>query len=73
MPEPEGEHYFSADPSVPFARETFTCEVWGRELTLVSGAGVFSRGTSTTRPRSCSARPSRRCRAGSSTSAAGTA
>jgi 16S rRNA (guanine1207-N2)-methyltransferase len=38
------EHYFSADPSVPFTRETFTCEVWGRELTLVSGSGVFSRG-----------------------------
>jgi 16S rRNA G1207 methylase RsmC len=38
------EHYFTADPSVPFARETFTCEVWDRELTLVSGAGVFSRG-----------------------------
>ena len=44
MPEDESEHYFTADPSVPFARETFTCEVWGRELTLVSGAGVFSRG-----------------------------
>src|SRR6478752_3794351 len=42
-PMPE-EHYFSADPSVPFARESFTCEVWGHELTLVSGAGVFSRG-----------------------------
>lgn len=38
------EHYFSADPSVPFERETFTCEVWGHELPLVSGAGVFSRG-----------------------------
>jgi 16S rRNA (guanine1207-N2)-methyltransferase len=38
------DHYFSADPSVPFERETFTCEVWGHELTLVSGAGVFSRG-----------------------------
>ena len=38
------EHYFSADPSVPFTRETFTCEVWGHELTLVSGSGVFSRG-----------------------------
>jgi 16S rRNA (guanine1207-N2)-methyltransferase len=38
------DHYFSADPSVPFARETFTCEVWGRSLTLVSGSGVFSRG-----------------------------
>jgi 16S rRNA G1207 methylase RsmC len=38
------DHYFSADPSVPFERETFTCEVWGHELTLVSGSGVFSRG-----------------------------
>ena len=38
------DHYFSADPSVPFERERFTCEVWGRELTLVSGSGVFSRG-----------------------------
>jgi len=44
MPDPDSEHYFSADPSVPFARETFTCEVWGHELTLVSGSGVFSRG-----------------------------
>ena len=38
------EHYFSADPSVPFTREAFTCRVWGHELELVSGAGVFSRG-----------------------------
>ena len=38
------DHYFSADPSAPFARESFTCEVWGRSLSLVSGAGVFSRG-----------------------------
>jgi 16S rRNA G1207 methylase RsmC len=38
------DHYFSADPSVPFEREKFTCEVWGHELTLVSGSGVFSRG-----------------------------
>ncbi len=38
------DHYFSADPSTPFERETFTCEVWGHELTLVSGSGVFSRG-----------------------------
>jgi 16S rRNA (guanine1207-N2)-methyltransferase len=38
------DHYFSADPSVPFEREPFTCEVWGQELTLVSGSGVFSRG-----------------------------
>jgi 16S rRNA (guanine1207-N2)-methyltransferase len=38
------DHYFSADPSAPFERESFTCEVWGHELTLASGAGVFSRG-----------------------------
>jgi 16S rRNA (guanine1207-N2)-methyltransferase len=38
------DHYFSADPSAPFERETFTCEVWGHELTLVTGSGVFSRG-----------------------------
>jgi 16S rRNA (guanine1207-N2)-methyltransferase len=38
------EHYFSADPSVPFRREPFSAEVWGRTLTLTSGAGVFSRG-----------------------------
>ena len=38
------DHYFSADPSVPFARERFTCEVWGQRLELVSGSGVYSRG-----------------------------
>lgn len=38
------DHYFTADPSAPFDREPFTCEVWGHELELVSGAGVFSRG-----------------------------
>ena len=38
------EHYFTADPAVPFARESFTCEVWGHELELTSGAGVFSKG-----------------------------
>lgn len=38
------DHYFSADPSVPFAREPFTCEVWGHRLDLVSGSGVYSRG-----------------------------
>ena len=38
------DHYFSADPSVPFTREPFTCEVWGQRLDLVSGSGVFSRG-----------------------------
>lgn len=38
------DHYFTPDPSVPFARERFTCEVWGQVLELESGAGVFSRG-----------------------------
>ena len=26
------DHYFSADPSVPFSREAFTCEAWGERL-----------------------------------------
>jgi 16S rRNA G1207 methylase RsmC len=38
------DHYFSADPSVPFAREPLTCDVWGQRLDLVSGSGVYSRG-----------------------------
>jgi 16S rRNA G1207 methylase RsmC len=38
------DHYFSADPSVPFAREPLSCEVWGQRLDLVSGSGVYSRG-----------------------------
>ena len=39
------DHYFSADPSVPFAREPFSCEVWGQRLDAdVSGSGVYSRG-----------------------------
>jgi 16S rRNA (guanine1207-N2)-methyltransferase len=38
------DHYFAADPSVPFERETFTASVWGHELELSSGSGVFSRG-----------------------------
>jgi 16S rRNA G1207 methylase RsmC len=38
------DHYFSADPSVPFSREPFTCEVWGERLALTSGSGVYSRG-----------------------------
>ena len=38
------EHYFSADPSVPFERETFEEELWGHRLTFDSGSGVFSRG-----------------------------
>jgi 16S rRNA G1207 methylase RsmC len=38
------DHYFSADPAAPFAREPFSCEVWGHRLGLVSGSGVYSRG-----------------------------
>lgn len=38
------DHYFSADPTVPFEREPFSCEVWGHRLDLVSGSGVYSRG-----------------------------
>jgi 16S rRNA (guanine1207-N2)-methyltransferase len=38
------DHYFSADPSVPFLREQLSCEVWGQRLDLVSGSGVYSKG-----------------------------
>jgi 16S rRNA G1207 methylase RsmC len=40
----ETEHYFTADPSVAFARVPLTAEVWGRELEMVSGSGVFAQG-----------------------------
>ena len=68
------DHYFSADPSVPFAREPFSCEVWGQRLDLVSGSGVYSRGPARHRdggavPRDRAARR----RGGCSTSAPGTA
>lgn len=39
-----GEHYFTADPSVPFERIPTRVTVWGRELDLVSGSGVFAKG-----------------------------
>ncbi len=38
------EHYFTADPSVPFTRVPVTMTVWGRELALDTGSGVFARG-----------------------------
>jgi 16S rRNA (guanine1207-N2)-methyltransferase len=38
------EHYFSADPAVAFQREPVRVSVWGQDLTLVTGSGVFSRG-----------------------------
>lgn len=38
------EHYFSADPSVPFKRLPVRAHVWGRDLELTSGSGVFAQG-----------------------------
>ncbi|HET7683879.1 MAG TPA: methyltransferase [Marmoricola sp.] len=38
------EHYFSADPSVPFQRAPVRATVWGRDLELDSGSGVFAQG-----------------------------
>ena len=38
------EHYFTADPSVAFKRAPVHASVWGRELDLVSGSGVFAQG-----------------------------
>ena len=38
------EHYFTADPSVPFKRAPVTVSVWGHELELVTGSGVFAQG-----------------------------
>jgi 16S rRNA (guanine1207-N2)-methyltransferase len=38
------DHYFSADPAVPFTREPLVADLWGRRLVLTSGSGVFARG-----------------------------
>jgi 16S rRNA G1207 methylase RsmC len=38
------DHYFSADPSVAFTREPVVASVWGHDLALTSGSGVFARG-----------------------------
>ncbi|MDQ4053952.1 MAG: methyltransferase [Actinomycetota bacterium] len=38
------EHYFSADPAVSFKRAAVTASVWGVELELTSGSGVFAQG-----------------------------
>ena len=38
------EHYFTADPSVAFKRAPVHASVWGQELDLVSGSGVFALG-----------------------------
>ena len=38
------EHYFSADPSVPFTRAPVRARVWGHDVELESGSGVFAQG-----------------------------
>ncbi|WP_183093795.1 class I SAM-dependent methyltransferase [Nocardioides stalactiti] len=38
------DHYFSADPAAPFQRAAVRADVWGHELALTSGSGVFAQG-----------------------------
>ena len=38
------DHYFSADPAVAFKRVPVRAAVWGHELALTSGSGVFAQG-----------------------------
>jgi 16S rRNA G1207 methylase RsmC len=38
------EHYFAADPAVPFRQVPVRATVWGRDLDLQSGSGVFAQG-----------------------------
>lgn len=38
------DHYFSADPAVAFRRVPVRATVWGRDLELTSGSGVFAQG-----------------------------
>jgi 16S rRNA (guanine1207-N2)-methyltransferase len=38
------EHYFTADPAVAFRRSPVSVRVWGHELDLVTGSGVFAQG-----------------------------
>lgn len=38
------DHYFTSDTGDSFERESFSCQVWGHELTLSSAPGMFSRG-----------------------------
>jgi 16S rRNA (guanine1207-N2)-methyltransferase len=42
--ESSDEHYFTADPSVPFRRVPVTFSAWGHSLSLDSGSGVFAQG-----------------------------
>ena len=38
------DHYFSADPTVAFKRVPVLAEVWGHDLAMTSGSGVFAVG-----------------------------
>jgi 16S rRNA G1207 methylase RsmC len=38
------EHYFSAAPDVAFRRTPVRAQVWGHDLALTSGSGVFAQG-----------------------------
>lgn len=40
----DDEHYFTADPSVPFQRVPVRVDVWGHWLEMTTGSGVFARG-----------------------------
>jgi 16S rRNA (guanine1207-N2)-methyltransferase len=42
--EPSDEHYFTADPSVPFRRSPVAFSAWGHSLSMTSGSGVFAQG-----------------------------
>jgi 16S rRNA (guanine1207-N2)-methyltransferase len=38
------DHYFTADPAVAFRRTPVEATVWGHDLALTSGSGVFAQG-----------------------------
>lgn len=38
------EHYFTADPNVAFRRTPVRARVWGHDLAVTSGSGVFAQG-----------------------------
>lgn len=40
----QDEHYFTADPKVPFKRVPVRTNIWGHWLELTSGSGVFAQG-----------------------------
>ena len=38
------DHYFTADPAAPFQRAPVEAEIWGHQLAMTSGSGVFAQG-----------------------------